>query len=157
MPICKTCGIAYLEGESHTCERKPRFFDSARRALFGNREPDGRLRGLRPVLIAWAIALGLCLPLLFMTGELLGPEVVLISLVAFPSGLFSLLGSSGSMVVGESPLTRSIAGWVLYAAVSTLLLSRRRDDAYLRVLILLCILLAANVAGCYIPAPHGDR
>jgi len=109
------------------------------------------------VLIVWAIALGLCVPLVFMTGELLSPETVLISLVAFPSGLFSLLGSYASMAVGESPLMRSIVGWTLYAGLSTLLLVHRRDGWHLRLFILLCILLAANVVGCYFPAPHSDR
>ena len=156
MPICEACGLAYLEGESHTCDRKPLSFDSAWRALFGSRESAGRLHGLRPVLIVWAIALSLCLPLMFLTGDVLAPETVLISLVAFPSGLFSLLGSSASIVVGESQLTRSIVGWILYAGVSTLALSCRRDGWHLRVFILLCILLAANVVGCYAPA-SGDR
>jgi hypothetical protein len=155
MPICETCGLAYIDGESHTCDRKPLSIDRAWRALSGSREPR-RWQGWKPVLIVWAIALGLCLPLVFMAGELLAPETVLISLVAFPSGLFSLLGAGASMVVGESRLTRSIVGWILYAGVSTLLLSCRRDSWHRPVFILLCILLAANVVGCY-ALPSGER
>jgi hypothetical protein len=89
MPICKTCGVAYLESETHTCDRRPWFVGRAWRTLLGKEGTAGPLYRRKPVVFAWMIALGLCLPLLAMTGELFGPDTILLSLVAFPSGLFA--------------------------------------------------------------------
>jgi hypothetical protein len=64
-------------------------------------------------------------------------------ILAFPSGLWALLRD------GDSNPTDALRGWIIYSiAISVLMLQRRRIWFFL-FYIVLCVMLAANVVGCY--------
>lgn len=117
------------------------------RAFAGGEEPS-RAQRLRTALLAWVVALALTAPLVVLTGELFGPEAFLVSFLAFPSGLVSLLPQS-VLGASESSLSRALLGWMLYGGVSTAIVVSRRPRTARRLLLLLCVLLSANVLGCY--------
>lgn len=155
MPTCEICKIVYLAGESHACAGRPTSFAGRWRAVVGGElwEPAFTFRR---VLIAWVVALALTSPLVLLTGELLGPEAFLVSLLAFPSGLFDLLPTSDLGIATVSPMARSAVGWMLYGAVVVLLLVSRRRQAHRRVFMVLSVLLGLNVVGCYAPLLGGS-
>jgi len=149
MPICPRCKVAHLDGESHVCAATFLSFRSRWRAFAAGGSAGPGLR-FRPVVVAWVVALALTSPLVVLTGDLSGPAILLLSFVAFPSGLSSWLTLFGP-AAAVSRLQAVLFGWTLYAGVSVLLLVCTRHRTYRRLFILLCVLLGANIVGCYAP------
>ena len=95
-------------------------------------------------LVAWTAA-ALTIVGILRPGEAVGFWVLALLVPYFPIGLFPFLKGSG---LGAAVIPMVVAGWLLYAAVTTVFFKARSETRFWAAGLLLCALLTFNVYGC---------
>ena len=124
-PVCCQCGTSFAPDKAGMPAETPIATAPARRRKFFC------------IVAAFALAMLTMLPL---GGLVLVQPLVL---AAFPDGLWAMLEA------GEGPVAGAITAWIIYAVLIAAVMLARRQRWFVLFYIVLCVLLAVNVTGCY--------